>query len=281
MRERSVDFPDPDGPMIATVSPGAMVRSISERIVTAPLPLDKATWTSSSLTTGFAGDEFKKAANAGRLRLKTYGPKRRGFNRVLLTLATLTMLVRPAAADPVKILALGDSLTAGLGLALDDSFPTRLQAALVKDGHDVTVINAGVSGDTSAGGLARLDWALADHPRLALVELGANDALRGLDPANTRSNLDQILAKLTAAGVKPILLGMKAPKNWGVAYDHAFDEIYPELAAKYKVPLYPFFLEGVALDPKFTQPDGMHPNPEGVMVIVAHVLPVVERALTP
>ncbi len=218
---------------------------------------------------------------AGGLRLKAYGSERRGFNRLLLLVLAMMMPVRPAAADPVKILALGDSLTAGLGLALDDSFPTRLQAALLKDGHDVSVINGGVSGDTSAGGLARLDWALADHPALALVELGANDALRGISPAVTRRNLEQILAKLTAAGVKPILLGMKAPGNWGIGYATDFDKIYPDLAAQYKIPLYPFFLDGVALDPKYTQPDGMHPNPQGVGVIVGHVLPVVERALAP
>lgn len=218
---------------------------------------------------------------AGRLRLKAYGSERRRFNRLLLVMLALMIPCRPAAADPVKILALGDSLTAGLGLALDDSFPTRLQAALIKDGHDVIVINGGISGDTSAGGLARLDWALADHPRLALVELGANDALRGIPPAVTRGNLDQILAKLVAAGVKPILLGMKAPGNWGAAYAGDFDKIYPDLAAQYKIPLYPFFLDGVALDPKYTQPDGMHPNSQGVTVIVDHVLPVVERALGP
>lgn len=217
----------------------------------------------------------------GRLRLEAYGSERRGFNRLLLGLLALLALSPPAGADPVKILALGDSLTAGLGLAEDDSFPARLQAALIKDGHDVSVINGGVSGDTSAGGLARLDWALADHPTLALVELGANDTLRGISPAVTRSNLDQILAKLIAAGVKPILLGMKAPGNWGPGYARDFDKIYPDLATQYKIPLYPFILDGVALDPKYTQPDGMHPNPQGVTVIVAHLLPVVERALRP
>ena len=214
------------------------------------------------------------------MRLKAYGSKRRRFNRLLLALAVLAATGRPACAEPVKILALGDSLTAGLGLSLDDSFPTRLQAALSADGRDVSVINGGVSGDTSAGGLARLDWALADHPRFALVELGANDALRGISPAVTKDNLDQILAKLIAAGVRPILLGMKAPNNWGAGYVRDFDGIYPDLAAKYKIPLYPFFLDGVALDPNYTQADGMHPNPAGVLVIVHHVLPVVEHALS-
>lgn len=197
----------------------------------------------------------------------------------MLALAMLTLAAPPALAGPTTILALGDSLTAGLGLALDDSFPVRLQAALQKDGHAVTVINGGVSGDTSAGGLARLDWALADQPALALVELGANDALRGIDPAVTRRNLDGILARLVAAGVWPILMGMRAPDNWGAAYARDFDRIYPDLAAQYHIPLYPFFLDGVALDPRYTQSDGMHPNPAGVGVIVGHVTPVVERAL--
>ena len=214
------------------------------------------------------------------MRLKAYGSKRHRFNWLLLALVVLAAPWQPACAGSVKILALGDSLTAGLGLSLDDSFPTRLQAALAQDGQDVSVINGGVSGDTSAGGLARLDWALADHPAFALVELGANDALRGISPAVTKDNLDQILAKLVAAGVRPILLGMKAPNNWGAGYLRDFDKIYPDLAAKYKIPLYPFFLDGVALDPNYTQPDGMHPNPAGVRVIVHHVLPVIERALS-
>jgi acyl-CoA thioesterase I len=213
------------------------------------------------------------------LHVKPYGLKPSRFNRLLLALLMLVATARPALAEPIRILALGDSLTAGLGLSLDDSYPTCLQAALNKDGHDVSVINGGISGDTSAGGLARLDWALADHPRFALVELGANDALRGISPAVTKDNLDRILAKLVSAGVRPVLLGMKAPENWGAGYVRDFDRIYPDLAAKYKIPLYPFFLEGVALDPKYIQPDGLHPNAAGVGVIVGHVLPVVEQAL--
>jgi acyl-CoA thioesterase-1 len=179
----------------------------------------------------------------------------------------------------VRILAFGDSLTAGYGLPLADAFPTRLQAALMAAGIDSVIINAGVSGDTTAGGLARLDWALADHPDYALVELGANDALRGIDPKVVRANLDAILTKLQAAGVKPLLLGMKAPRNWGPEYQAAFDRIYPDLAEAHHVPLYPFFLAGVALDPKLNQPDMLHPNARSVGVIVARVLPAVERLL--
>jgi acyl-CoA thioesterase-1 len=183
----------------------------------------------------------------------------------------------PAAA--AKLLALGDSLTAGLGLPPEQGFTARLQAALEADGTKIDIINAGVSGDTSAGGLARLDWALADHPDFAIVELGANDALRGLDPKETRANLDRILARLQAAHVKVLLCGMKALRNWGPDYAHDFEMIYPDLAAKYDAPLYPFFLAGVALDPKLNQPDMLHPNTAGVAIIVGQILPSVRKLI--
>ena len=179
-----------------------------------------------------------------------------------------------------RLLAFGDSLTAGYGLAPGEAFPAQLAARLKADGVVAEVINAGVSGDTTAGGLARLDWALGDHPDYALVEFGANDALRGIDPGATYDNLDRILARLKAAKVSVLLLGMRAPANWGRAYQEEFDAIYPKLAKKYGVPLYPFFLDGVALDPKYTQPDGLHPNAAGVATIVARVAPYVERLLT-
>ena len=178
-----------------------------------------------------------------------------------------------AAAEPVKILALGDSLTAGYGLPEADAFTTRLQQALKDKGYDVQVINAGVSGDTTAGGRARLDWALGDQPDVAVVELGANDGLRGLDPASTRENLDAILTVMKERGVPTLLAGMYAPRNLGREYGDRFNAIYPELAAKHDVPLYPFFLEGVALDPKLNQEDGMHPNAKGVAIVVAGILP--------
>lgn len=178
-----------------------------------------------------------------------------------------------AAAEPVKILALGDSLTAGYGLPEADAFTTRLQQALKDKGYDVQVINAGVSGDTTAGGRARLDWALGDQPDVAVVELGANDGLRGLDPASTRENLDAILTVMKERGVPTLLAGMYAPRNLGREYGDRFNAIYPELAAKHDVPLYPFFLEGVALDPKLNQEDGMHPNAKGVAIVVNGILP--------
>ena len=178
-----------------------------------------------------------------------------------------------AAAEPVRLLALGDSLTAGYGLPEADAFTTRLQQALKDKGYDVQVINAGVSGDTTAGGRARLDWALGDQPDVALVELGANDGLRGLDPASTRENLDAILTVMKERGVPTLLAGMYAPRNLGREYGDRFNAIYPELAAKHDVPLYPFFLEGVALDPKLNQEDGMHPNAKGVAIVVDGILP--------
>ena len=178
-----------------------------------------------------------------------------------------------AEAEPVKILALGDSLTAGYGLPEADAFTTRLQQALKDKGYDVQVINAGVSGDTTAGGRARLDWALGDQPDVAVVELGANDGLRGLDPASTRENLDAILTVMKERGVPTLLAGMYAPRNLGREYGDRFNAIYPELAAKHDVPLYPFFLEGVALDPKLNQEDGMHPNAKGVAIVVDGILP--------
>src|SRR5882724_10281209 len=195
-----------------------------------------------------------------------YGAWRVGVN---LGLFALLVLLAPAARGaPVAILAFGDSLTAGYGLAEAEGFPAQLQAALAGKGIAARVIDGGVSGDTSAGGLARLDWSLADKPDLVILELGANDALRGLDPAATRANLDAMLQRLRAAGVPVLLAGMRAPPNLGRDFAAAFDRIYPELAAKYGVPLYPFFLDGVAADARLTQADGLHPNPAGVEVIV-------------
>lgn len=201
--------------------------------------------------------------------------------RYVLYLLALLLLVAPlpAQAVPVRILAFGDSLMAGYGLAPEQAFPARLQARLVQDGIDAQVANAGVSGDTTTGGLTRLDWALGDKPDLVLVELGANDALRGIDPKLTYDNLDKILARIRQSGAKLLLLGMKAPANWGRDYDAEFDAIYPKLAEKYHVALYPFFLEGVALDPALNQADGIHPNLRGVDIVVSKVAPYVERLL--
>jgi acyl-CoA thioesterase-1 len=185
----------------------------------------------------------------------------------------------PAAAEAARILALGDSLTVGRGLERRDSFPAQLERALGQDGIEVVVANAGVSGDTSAGGRARLDWALAGKPAMAIVELGANDGLRGLDPETTFANLDDIVARLKAAGVAVLLTGMRAPPNLGREYGRQFAAIYPRLAAKHGVVLYPFFLAGVAADPALNQDDAIHPNAQGVAVIVERIVPYVKKVL--
>ncbi|MFY8095971.1 MAG: arylesterase [Niveispirillum sp.] len=176
---------------------------------------------------------------------------------------------------PLKIVVLGDSLSAGYKLPRDAAFTSQLEKALRDKGYDVTVPNTAVSGETTSGGLSRLDWILADKPGLMIVELGANDGLRGIDPARTRENLDKILTKLKDRNVPVLLAGMMAPRNLGSDYGRVFDAIYPELAKKHGVPLYPFFLEGVAMDPRLNQEDGMHPTTEGVAVIVKNILPTV------
>lgn len=182
-------------------------------------------------------------------------------------------------ADEKTILVLGDSLTAGFGLDARDSFPARLEMALQAAGHKVRVINGGVSGDTSAGGLARLGWLMQDRPDVVIVELGANDALRGQPPADTKHNLDRIIRELKARGTGVLLAGMRAPPNMGAAYAAEFDSIYPDLARIHDVPLYGFFLEGAIQDPDLMLQDGIHPNPDGVALIVERILPQVEDAL--
>lgn len=186
---------------------------------------------------------------------------------------------RVASAEPVKILAFGDSLTAGYGLPQEDGFVPQLQQALEKMGRAAVVINGGVSGDTTAGGVARLDWMLADKPDLVILELGANDALRGLDPAEARRNLETIILRLKEAGAGILLAGMLAPRNMGEDYARAFDAMYPELAAAHGLDLYPFFLEGVATKPELNQGDGLHPTKEGIAVIVEGILPQVAKLM--
>jgi acyl-CoA thioesterase-1 len=184
-----------------------------------------------------------------------------------------------AAAETPKILAFGDSLTAGFGLPSGQGFPAQLEKRLRADGIAAHVINAGVSGDTTAGGLARLDWSLAEKPDLVILELGANDMLRGIDPATVRANLDKIIDKIKASGAKLLLAGMQASPNWGETYQKEFDRIYPELAQAHGVALYPFFLDGVAMDPDLNQPDRLHPNARGVAVIVERIAPDVADLL--
>ena len=185
----------------------------------------------------------------------------------------------PLSPDPFVVLVLGDSLTAGYGLEQDESFPVQLEARLRSAGYDVNVINAGVSGDTTAGGLARIEWALADQPDIVIVALGANDALRGLDPTQSYKNLDALLTRLSTAECRIILAGMLAPRNLGPEYSARFDQIYPDLAQRFNLLFYPFFLEGVAMDPRLNQADGIHPNLAGVRVIVAGIQPLVITAL--
>ena len=200
--------------------------------------------------------------------------------KLFTALALVLLTATGAAAAPLTILALGDSLTAGLGLGPADVFPAKLEAALKAKGRDVKVINAGVSGDIAADGAARLDWALGEPVNAVIVELGANDALRGLPVAQAEQALDQLLTALEQKKLPTLLAGMKAPPNMGAEYQSQFEGMYQRLAAKHPdVLVYPFFLDGVAADPKLNQGDGMHPNPAGVEVIVARMLPSVEQLL--
>jgi acyl-CoA thioesterase-1 len=184
-----------------------------------------------------------------------------------------------AEARPIKILAMGTSLTQGYGLPPGTEFTTQLQAALKAKGIDAEIINAGVSGDTSSGGLSRLDWSMADHPDAAILELGSNDMLRGVPPKVTEKNLRAILATLQKAHVPVLFTGMHAQRNLGADYVAEFDAIYPRLAKEYPVIFYPFILDGVALNPKLNQADGLHPNPAGVKIIVARILPDVKKLI--
>ncbi|MFI5015930.1 MAG: arylesterase [Hyphomicrobiales bacterium] len=203
----------------------------------------------------------------------------RPSRRVVLAAAAtlLAMSGRGRAAGPLRLVALGDSLTAGFGLPAEASFPVLLQRQLVEKGVAITIANAGVSGDTAEDGLDRLDWSVPQGAQGVILELGANDALRGMDPKRCEAALDQIIGKLKGRGIAVLLCGMYAPRNLGAEYVEAFDAMYPRLAAKYGLILYPFFLEGVEGDSSLTQPDGLHPNAEGVRAIVERILPTVER----
>lgn len=189
------------------------------------------------------------------------------------------LAIDAAKAENLSLVVLGDSLSAGYQLPQEESFPAQLQAALRKNGHEISVSNAGVSGDTASAALSRLDWAVPQGADIVIVELGANDALRGIDPKETRAALDKIIFRLKANGAIVILAGMRAPPNMGGEFGKAFNAIYPSLAKKHDLALYPFFLEGVAARPELNQSDGMHPNGVGVAVIVTGILPLVERVL--
>ncbi|MCX8568838.1 MULTISPECIES: arylesterase [Hyphomicrobiales] len=195
--------------------------------------------------------------------------------------AALLMLAAalPAWAEPFRIVGFGDSLMAGYGLGPGEGFPEKLEAALRRRGHDVVITNAGVSGDTTSGGLSRLDWSIPDGTQLVILELGANDMLRGIDPALVEQNLDKMLARLKERKIPVLLAGMVAAPNLGHAYGEQFGSIYPKLAEKYGATLYPFFLDGVAGDPKLLLEDGMHPNATGIDRMVERALPTVEKAI--
>ncbi len=197
----------------------------------------------------------------------------------VLTLAFAAAAAAAADADPLKIVALGDSLTAGYMLPPETGFPEQLQKALSARGHDVVVVNAGASGDTSTGGLARFDWSVPADADALIVELGANDALRGIAPAETRASLDKLLKRAKQRNLPVLLAGMIAPPNMGEAYGARFNPIYSELAKTHDALLYPFFLDGVAADPKLNLADGMHPTEEGVAIIVERILPLVEKLI--
>jgi acyl-CoA thioesterase-1 len=196
-----------------------------------------------------------------------------------IALVTIWSGLAFAADGPVKMVVLGDSLSAGYGLPAGAAFPERLAVALKAKGIDVAMINAGVSGDTASGGLGRLDWSIPEGTEAVIVELGANDALRGLDPALTRKALDAALTKLKARKIAVLLAGMYAPRNMGPDYAKGFDAIFPELAATHGAIFYPFFLEGVAGDAKLNQPDGLHPTAAGIDVIVKNILPKAEELI--
>jgi acyl-CoA thioesterase-1 len=219
---------------------------------------------------------------------RTYGKISGMVHKLIVTVIALcgyfVLPVSPlqalAADRPLKIVALGDSLTAGYGLPVQESFPAQLEQALKAKGHAVEIENAGVSGDTASGGLARLDWSVPEGTDAVIVELGANDMLRGVDPAATRAALDSLLGALRKRGIEVLFAGMRAAPNLGAHYGQAFEKIFPELAAKHDVVFYPFFLDGVAVQAKLALRDGMHPNADGVKGIVTGILPKAEELIT-
>lgn len=195
------------------------------------------------------------------------------------TMGLTTTLRAENEKRPIRLVAFGDSLTAGFGLGPSDAFPVVLEQRLRALGHNVVVDNGGVSGDTTSGGLARLDWAVPEGTDAVILELGANDMLTGQSHDRARTNLDRILERLKARNIDVLVAGMRASRSLGTEYADAFDRIYPELAKKHGMLLYPFFLDGVALEPRLNQPDGIHPTAEGVRVIAERILPSVEQLL--
>ncbi len=199
---------------------------------------------------------------------------------VLSCVALLSVAAGEARGEGV-VVALGDSLTAGLGVAADEAFPARLQARLRAEGYDYRVVNAGVSGDTTAGGLRRVDWALRAHPDVVIVALGANDGLRGQSPQAIRANLEEIVARLQAAGARVLLVGMRLPPNYGAEYTKEFEAVFPAVARRAKIALMPFLLDGVAADPRLNQADGIHPTAAGQQMIADRLWPYLRPLLRP
>lgn len=207
-----------------------------------------------------------------------YGRRALAIN-VLLLLVTLTLAQPITAAEKQRVVMLGDSITAGYGLAAGDALPVQLHSALKKLEFDVEVENAGVSGDTTAGGLSRFDWTIQGEPDLIVIALGANDGLRGIDPADTRRNLAAIIERAQSRNARVLLAGMLAPPNMGAEYGEQFNAIYPELSTEQDVMLYPFLLDGVAADPALNQSDGIHPNADGARIIAAKLADVIAPVL--
>ncbi|MDQ0318023.1 acyl-CoA thioesterase-1 [Pararhizobium capsulatum DSM 1112] len=203
----------------------------------------------------------------------------KGFAAFLLTLAVGFTVTSATQAETLQMVGFGDSLMAGYQLPAEDAFPARLEKALKAKGHDIVITNAGVSGDTTSGGLARIDWSVPDGTKGVILELGANDALRGIPPEESRKNLVAMIEKLSIRKIPVLLVGMLAPPNMGEDYAKRFNPIYPDLSATYFVDLYPFFLDGVVENPALKIEDGMHPNAEGVQVMVDKFLPYAERFL--
>ncbi|WP_300154721.1 arylesterase [Solidesulfovibrio sp.] len=222
---------------------------------------------------------------SGHVAVKGYqlvGKRQTRFAAMAALLACLLWagpVTPPALAAGPRIAALGDSLTAGYGLPADEAFPAQLEKALAARGRQATIVNFGVSGDTTAGGLARLGQVLAMRPDGVILELGANDMLRGQDPESARAGLEAVMKRLSEAGIPVLVCGMRAARNFGADYAAEFDAVYPELAKKYDALLYPFFLDGVAGRPDLTQPDGLHPTARGVAEVVARILPTAEAFL--
>lgn len=239
----------------------------------------------------------QKRAHSGTAQIRSNTKKQSALKATITSFTALMVffalahVLKPAHAkdtmdpgrckqgDPVHIIAFGDSLTAGLGLTKKAAFPYQLEKALKARGHNVMIANAGVSGETTSGGLARFNWTIVPQTDAVILELGANDALRGLSPEKAQKNLDEIIRRLKARKIAVLLTGMRALRNWGGDYENAFNPIFERLSAKHDTLLYPFFLEGVALDPKLNQSDGLHPNTQGVLHIVKRILPKAEELL--